>query len=266
MLTGSIRRLMITIAGIAVLCAGGVWLSRLEQPHRETHQAPNCGRNLRNTLLAILQYESIHDEFPPGTLPNSSLPPEKRLCLHAATIAYIDRQEESNLLHLDQAWDSPSNVAVAGISVPELRCRQQAPVSSGVPAPTAFIGIAGLGTDAPFLPKGHPRAGVFGYDRRTTSSDFRDGRAFTMVLAESPRLRGCWLAGGSATVRGLDTADLPYIGTDRQFGLTHSIGTFAAFADGSVRYLSEKTDPRIFEALSTLAGHEDVSPDSLVGE
>ncbi len=74
-------------------------------------------------------------------------------------------------------------------------------------------------------------------------------------------MRGPWVAGGLATVRGLDTAELPYIGAGRQFGGLHDSGTFAAFADGSVRFISDTINPRILEALSTIAGGEALSPD-----
>ncbi len=85
-----------------------------------------------------------------------------------------------------------------------------------------------------------------------------------MVLAESGRVRDSWLAGGPATVRGLDRTEQPYIGPGRQFGGLHvatsgSQGVNVAFADGSVRFLPATIDPRIFEAISTIAGHEDLS-------
>jgi prepilin-type processing-associated H-X9-DG protein len=131
--------------------------------------------------------------------------------------------------------------------------------------PTSYVGIAGLGTDAPFLPNGHPRAGVFGYDRQTTLKDLKDGASCTMVVTESGRVRTSWLEGGPATVRGLDTADLPYIGPGRQFGGLHrTSGANVAFADGAVRFISDTIDPRIFEAISTIAGGEHVSPDALI--
>jgi Protein of unknown function (DUF1559) len=132
------------------------------------------------------------------------------------------------------------------------------------PPPTHYIGIAGLGTDSPFLPKGHLRAGVFGHDRQTRLADITDGASSTMVVAESGRVRGSWLAGGPATVRGLDTADLPYIGPGRQFGGQglHSAGMYAAFADGGVRFVSDTINPRVLEALSTISGGEAVSASS----
>ena len=58
---------------------------------------------------------------------------------------------------------------------------------------------------------------MFGYDRQTTIADIKDGLGTTMLIAESGRVSGSWLAGGSATVRGLDPAEQPYLGPGRQF-------------------------------------------------
>ena len=130
------------------------------------------------------------------------------------------------------------------------------PRSPWRPVPTPYIGIAGVGIDAPSLPKSNTRSGVFGYDRQTTLADIKDGPATSMMIAESGRMNGPWLQGGPATVRGLDTANMPYIGFGRQFGGRHPACVLIAFADGSVRAVDERINPRVFEALSTIAGGE----------
>jgi prepilin-type processing-associated H-X9-DG protein len=97
---------------------------------------------------------------------------------------------------------------------------------------------------------------VFGYDRQTRIEDFTDGTANTMMVIETAVAGGPWTAGGPATVRGLDPARQPYIGTGRQFGGTHRGGAMVAMADGSVKFLTETIDPKVFEALSTVSGGE----------
>ena len=61
-----------------------------------------------------------------------------------------------------------------------------------------------------------------------------------------------------ATVRGLDPAKQPYIGPGRQFGGLHEGVAVVAMADGSVRFVAESIDPKVFEAISTIAGGEQV--------
>jgi hypothetical protein len=97
---------------------------------------------------------------------------------------------------------------------------------------------------------------VFGYDRKTTVADIKDGTSTTMMLAESGRVVGSWLQGGPATVRGLDPTNARYIGPGRQFGGLHEGTAVIAMADGSIRVVTESIDPKVFEAMSTIAGGE----------
>jgi Protein of unknown function (DUF1559) len=90
-------------------------------------------------------------------------------------------------------------------------------------------------------------------------ADIKDGTSVTMMLAESGRGIGSWSRGGPATVRGLDPTDVPYIGAGRQFGGLHDGVAVVAMADGSVRTVSETITPKVFEAMSTIAGGEKVT-------
>ena len=253
----SIRRLMLVIAGVAGALGGYVALERLYPMRDGCGRWTQCASNLRNVVLGALGYANEHGYFPEGTWPHAGLPPEKRLSWYAATSPYLDSQEYWEALDREQSWDSPANTAISDARQPILRCPEAALPPAGGPFSASYIGIAGMGIDAPRLPKGHPRAGVFGYDRRTRLVDLTDGAAFTMVVAESGRMRGSWLSGGYATIRGLDTADQPYIGAGRQFGGLHRRpGMHLAFADGAVRFITDTIDPKIFEAFCTIAGGE----------
>jgi prepilin-type processing-associated H-X9-DG protein len=124
------------------------------------------------------------------------------------------------------------------------------------PFPLTYVGVAGIGADAAALPARHPHAGVFGYDRVTRLRDLSDGVATTMVVVETTRGHGPWTAGGPTSVRGVDPATRPYIGRDRPFGGYHPGGANVAFADCSIRLVRDSIDPKVFEALSTVAGGE----------
>jgi hypothetical protein len=111
------------------------------------------------------------------------------------------------------------------------------------------------------LPTGHPGSGIFGYDRETAISDIKEGLSTSMMIAESARLSGSWLAGGPPTVRGLDPSEKPYLGPGRKFGSPHSDNcTAVSFPDGSIRLIRASIDPRVFEAISTMAGGEALRP------
>jgi prepilin-type processing-associated H-X9-DG protein len=126
--------------------------------------------------------------------------------------------------------------------------------------PTSYVGVAGIGPDAATLSKEDRRAGIFGYDRETTPDDIKDGSSSTLLVIETARENGPWTAGGFPTVRGFDLGGFPALGPDGQFGGLHRGGCNACFADGSVRFLSESLDPRVFAAMTTMAGGEQQEP------
>jgi prepilin-type processing-associated H-X9-DG protein len=249
------------------LSAGLAALTLLFVRSSEAAQRDTCRSNLLQLSLGLIQYSVSYDSFPAGTVVNGRLPPERRLSWLVAVWAFIDQWLW--LLDWSQPWDADANRITRGRGVgegptpvgrlPALTC----PAAAGagderMPGWTWYVGVAGVGRDAPTLPLGHPRAGVFGYDRRTRPGDIRDGASNTLLLAETGFANGPWTAGGAATVRGLDPGRQPYVGRGRQFGGTHGGGVMVALADGSVRFLDESIDPRVFEALATVAGGEPV--------
>jgi Protein of unknown function (DUF1559) len=252
----SVRTLMLAIAAFAAVLGTLVGPARREIGPSSYSPRGHCQSNLRNIMLALLGYHAQEGALPTGTWPNSDLPAQDRLSWYAAITSYLDEQELGDRIDMTQPWNGYSNASVASESLALLSCPLGTGAARGGPVPTCYIGLAGLGADAPLLPKGHARAGVFGYDRQTTLADIADGLSTTMFVAESGRLMGSWLAGGPPTVRGLDPAQKPYIGPGCQFGGLHQSGAVVAFGDGSARAISPSIDPRVFEALSTIAGGE----------
>ncbi len=258
----TIGRLMIVIAVVGLSLS--LFLASPSGTRSYLSSRTQCSSNLRNVVLGVLQYANREGVIPTATWPNASLSPEKRLSWYAAILSDLEQSDLWDRLDWSRAWDNDvvpeggdmSNEQIAFTRIGVARCPDDPSLPAGQFVPTHYIGIAGLGTDAPFLPAGHPRAGVFGHDRLTTLLDIKDGVSQTMMIAESARVRGSWLSGGPATVRGLDTTDLPYIGSGRQIGGVHLGGANVAFADGAVRFVSDTINPRVLEALSTIAGGE----------
>ena len=233
-----------------------------------------CRGRLKQIASALNDYARYRGSFPPGTQQGASLRPEQRISWVPLIINWTDHYQAVTFrFQFDRPWDSPENVrplleiSPAGdpsysevSSKPAwfpMRCRSNPyGITPGMPDPLDYVGIAGLGTDAPTLPNGHRRAGVFGYDRQTRLEDIKDGLSNTMTLAETTAGVGPWTAGGFTTVRGLDPARPSYVGRGRQFGGVHRGGAMVAFADGSVRFLRESIAPDVFEAMSTVAGGE----------
>jgi hypothetical protein len=137
-----------------------------------------------------------------------------------------------------------------------------------LPITTDYIGFAGLTSEAANLPKDSPFAGVFGFERKITMEDIKDGTSNTILAIETTTDLGPWAAGGASTVRCVDFEQQPYLGVGRPFGGIHpgdrkwfsKTPTIAnvAFLNGSVRPLKDTIDPLVFEALVTIAGGEEV--------
>jgi hypothetical protein len=131
---------------------------------------------------------------------------------------------------------------------------------------TSYVAIAGLGIDAAYYPLTDRRCGVVGYNRKTRFVDISDGTSTTMMVAETVVDDGVWIAGGPATIRGLDQANPPYLGQFGQFYGFHKAGGFwnpkqltnLTMADASVRAVPIDFSPATFEALATIAGGEPV--------
>jgi hypothetical protein len=122
-----------------------------------------------------------------------------------------------------------------------------------------------VGPDAASLPLAHPKAGVFGYERRVTIRDITDGTSNTMMVADTAERNGPWAAGSAATVRAVDPALQPYVGHRRPFGGVlegeQRNQVLVLMADGSVRSIQSNVKPEVFEALATIAGGEQIPLD-----
>lgn len=260
-----VRGLMIVVGASAL----GLAFGGLVRENRAAAVRAHCVNNLKQIGLGLLNYHESFGAFPTGTVVRPGLPPERRLSWLVLLIGFMEQVRF--LIDFDASWDSDQNfvmkehydidqdrtlVRPVG-SVAVFHCPA---VTAGDPprgpSHTHYVGIAGVGVDAPRLPLVDRRAGVFGYDRQTRLEDIKDGTSTTMAVAETGRSNGPWTAGGPPTVRGLDPARQPYLGPGRQFGGTHRGGALVLFADGSVRFLRNSIDRRLFEGLSTISGGE----------
>ncbi|HKI18341.1 MAG TPA: DUF1559 domain-containing protein [Isosphaeraceae bacterium] len=236
---------------------------------RDSAERSQCRNNLLQIGLALLNYESTFQVFPSATQPNRDLPPQRRLSWLASILPFL---EGGGKWYIDRAkaWDDGENRLIRrGMKesdevylAEDVQCFH-CPASghstdSAGQGLSDYVAVAGLGVDAPVLPAGDPRAGIFGYERTTTVEQIKDGSASTMAVIETSDGNGPWKAGGAATIRGLDPGRQPYIGPGRQFGGAHRDGVMVLFADGSVRFLRATIDPKVFEALSTIAGGENL--------
>lgn len=269
---------------IAALLYLGIFLVWVVQ-HRTNQDRVYCANNLR--LLAAFasppkqpgEKSEAPLSVPPGTVPNPFLPPDRRLSWVVYTLPTMDSKQnmtEEIMGGLDQmrAWNEGANTAISQKSLPGLLCyANPAMTEPGAPGKTQYVGNGGLGSDAPTLmpvpfplAAGAPlvipdRAGPFRYAGATPFTQIKDGLSETILFAEISTEVGPWLQGGPSTIRTLDpkVTSKP-IGPGQPYGGNHPQGANFAFADSSVRFLTERTDVEVLRRLLTIAGDSSIGP------
>jgi hypothetical protein len=241
----------------------GLLLPAVQQA-REAARRTQSMNNLRQLGIALHNHHDVHQKLPSGTHPNEKLKPEKRLSWQASILPYIEQQALYRTLDFDEAWDSEANQPHARHTLPVFLnpgiaagSYEQAveKARAGEYGQTHYVGIAGVGKDAPTLPVTDQRAGMFGYERATRLADVLDGLSNTVMVSEASKDFGPWAAGGSATIRAFTTK--PYInGPDGIGGPWSGDGCQMLLGDGSARFISKSIDPGVLEALSTIRGGE----------
>lgn len=259
------------LAGVIVLlllAIVGFVLTYLQKMRTSANEA-QCAYNLRGVSLFAAQHanpkpgeKNLASEIPAGTIVLPGVPVESRLSWLVQVLPGLDQKRQNTepvlqLIDRSSPWSAETNQKAARVKLLVLLCPGN-PVEARPesPAPTQYVGIAGLGSDAASLALPSPRAGCFRYDAPTPFQELTDGTSQSLLLGERAGDVGPWLRGGPSTVRGLDDTPgaRPLIGPDGQFGGCHPSGANWAFADGSVRFFTDRVDPKVLFAQATIAG------------
>lgn len=199
-------------------------------------------------------------------------PPSECVSWMPALLNYLPGDRYQNLAsEVDPtgSWRDARNVNVGRILItPFLNPSRERPKTHvrmrGVDLPLAvtdFVGMAGVGPDAPYYDKNDRRAGVFGYNRQTRLEDVKDGASNTIFMIQSDSsVTGPWIAGGGSTVRGTSETGDRDVGapggfTSPNFG--GKPGVWIIMVDGSARFLTKDVSPSVFKALCTINGSDD---------
>jgi hypothetical protein len=219
------------------------------------------------------------DMFPMGALPRRldpsrgvrNWPAGERVSWMRELLPYLGDNSYNLLyqdLNPDKSWRHPDNLKSGRHLIPQFVVPGSGNYFTRVRginqqlAATHFVGMAGIGPDAPYYPKNDPRAGIFGYDRQTTLAEITDGISNTIYMIQTdPGVAGPWIAGGGSTVRGTSERgdDIGKRGGFNSPNYQGKAGVWIVMADGSTRFVTKDIDPAVFKALCTKAGGEQVS-------
>jgi hypothetical protein len=263
------------IIGVAVLfglIVVGVLITGLPA-RRAAADQEICRNNLKNLALFAAVHAHPPERFPPdkivheipaGTIVLPGVPTEERLSWVVGALPGFDQRQQNTQeiaarIQIGAPWSAPANQGAARQKLLMLLCPGNPPEVNGEqPAPTQYVGVAGLGAGAATEPVSSPRAGAFRYDSPTPFTAITDGLSQTLLIAERSDDLGPWLRGGPATLRGIDDSPAapPLIGAAAQFGGNHPNTSNWALADGSIRSFTPRIAPRVLFSLATIAGNE----------
>lgn len=276
--------LLVVIAIIAILIA---LLLPAVQKVREAASRISCANNIRQLAIALHHYESNNHSFPAS----QRLSPPTR-SWNAVILPYI---EQSNVPYrLDLNWDDPVNLTAIRTRIPTMVC-PSSPVD-----PRYDVGLGGAVSDYAAPAEVHPGlytingmsvpfdlTGVINRMGSTRIAAITDGTSNTFLLIEdagrpdlfqagrliapSGAFNGAWadpqsdirVAGWLPDGTGGEGAGPCAMNctNDNEIYSFHSGGANCAFADGSVRFLTQSTPNWAIAAFTTKAGGEAVSWD-----
>ncbi len=219
------------------------------QQARTAARRTQSKNNLRQIALGCHNFHDAHRLFPPGNIVSQEVAYEKRLSWLATTLPYMEMQFLYQELDFKKPVDDESNADAAET---HLEMFVNPGVPDNEPGTTHYVGIGGLGNKFPIAdPK---KVGIFGGSQACRIRDIIDGTSNTFMVSEASGKYGSWAENGMATIRGF--SQKPYINGPDGIGGPYPGGVNIAFADGSVRFISEDVDGKVVEGGATRAGGE----------
>lgn len=197
---------------------------------------------LRQLVLAMHNFHDATGALPPQALTDKA--GKRLLSWRVLLLPYLEEQELYQQFHLDEAWDSPHNLALLEKMPALYRSAGEQQAGEVKPGYTRFV--APLTANSIMGKPGD----------RCRLQDIADGTSNTILLLQAaPGAAVPWTKPDDLVV---DAANplASLIGE----GQNHLL---AAFADGSIHSLSAKLDPETLKALLSQDGGEVIPPGKL---
>ncbi|MDB5338256.1 MAG: hypothetical protein JWN70_3875 [Planctomycetaceae bacterium] len=211
------------------------------------------GDHLKQISMATEAYAQLHHSYPSGGL-FKEIPGSPELEPRHGWMTLLlphlpDGQVVSKQIDLSKAYSDPANLPAMSQSIPAfLAAGGPMALIQGKYGPAHFAGVGGLLSQ----PDGSvAHAGVFDVNSETNREDIIDGMSNTMIAGEVSISYPAWGEPHNWRLIGKG------LNRDQQgFGNSRHTGAMFLMADGSVRFIPNKTDPKVLDALSTRDGED----------
>ncbi len=221
-----------TISGVTLLVAFGM-LYPMVQLAREAANRTSCRCAMKQLGLAMHNYNSTYGSFPPAATYDEEGQP--LLSWRVLLLPFLADQTLYDRFHLDEPWDSPNNLPLAGEMPEVFHCPSD---RTSKPNCTSYVVAVG---DATFFPlRGTIR-----------TEDIKDGTANTVMVGEIATSTIIWSKPEDLAF------DDKFMGRGN-FSSKHPRGWNVVMGDGTCRWFDETTDPKILRAIMTIAGREEI--------
>jgi len=208
------------------------------RPARQAALRSQCKNNEKQIGLALHNYHSRHDAFPPAY--SSGKDGKPLLSWRVLILPYLAQNDLYREFHLDEPWDSPHNRALIAKMPATYRCPSQRD-DLAREGKTRYLAPRGAGT-------------IFRGAEPVRIRDITDGTSNTIMVID---------AGDDHAVVWTKPDDWevePVLNVEGIFKSHEDRGTNVAFADGSVRFIHDTIAAPTFRALLTRAGGEVIEP------
>ena len=258
--------LLVVIAIIGVLV--GLLLPAV-QAAREAARRCSCQNNLAQVGLACHNFEFAMEHLPAGSLnpdgPIQSVASGQHVSFLVQLLPYVEQQGIYQNFDIEAGTYSPDNAEARDNTIPTFMC----PSFPGVPSRNSGTGLTNVAgchhdVEAPIDEDNH---GILFLNSKVRYGDIIDGSSNTILVGEmlpSASSLG-WASGTRASLRntGSTINAVPWQRDGEQedlaplevggFGSMHMGGAQFCFADGSIRFLTNRIDPELYKNLGDRA-------------
>jgi prepilin-type processing-associated H-X9-DG protein len=203
------------------------------------HHRPQCLNYLHNIALALHNYHANYGSLPPAYLADGNGRP-----MHSwrvLILPYLDRPDLYQAYRFDEPWYGPNNSKLHNLIVDLFNC----PEDHGGRKSTETSYVAVVGNET-----------LWPGDHAVKLDDITDGLGNTLLVVEIADSGIHWMEPRDLHVAQMSRTINGKSGQGISSG--HPGGAVVGFADGRVRFLSEKTPPATIGALLTIRGGEKI--------
>jgi hypothetical protein len=242
----SVSTLMKLVLACACAFALMAWLAQGVLAAREAARRSQCSCNYCQILLALHNYHSQYNVFPPAYVADASGTP-----MHSWRVLLLPFMEQSGLYsryNFSEPWNGPNNITLLSSMPNSFACPSRFSSPTNL---TSYVAITGPGT-------------MFPGARSTKLDDFTDGKSNTLIIVEVADVNVPWTAPTDLDVRTMSLQ----INDPKRSGISSKLpgGANVGAADGKTRWARDSVTPGALRALLTIAGGEGTLMDQALGE